>query len=134
MLKSDKMSSCYLVVIALFLSACAETVSRQSEAMRDFIEVEQLQEQDEIRTSDRDRREVINADFIIYKARNQDYLIEFRPRCPGLVDRKVVADRRWSGHRIRPRFDTINGCIIAKAYALSEDQAEEIKQIVEYTE
>jgi hypothetical protein len=134
MLKSDKMKPCCLVVIPLLLSACAETVSRQSEAMRDFIDIEQLQEQDEIRTSDRDRREVINADFIIYKAKNQDYLIEFRPRCPGLVDRRVVADRRWSGNRIRPRFDTINGCLIAKAYALSEEQANELQEIAEYTE
>ena len=128
------MRSPSLCVALLSLAGCAETVSRQDQALHDFIEIEQLDEQSDIRTSSRDRREIINADFIIYKAQGRDYLIEFRSSCRDLVERNVVADKRWDAHTLRARFDTINGCLIAKIYALDEGQADELKQLGQNTE
>lgn len=123
-----------VLALACLLLACAEMESRQNQALRDFIAVEQLPVQDEIRTSNRDSREILNADFLIYKTKKQSYLIEFRSHCFDLIDNRVVPDRRWSSQTIRTHFETINGCAIRTAYALSDAQAEELIGLAEHAE
>lgn len=134
MRKRDKVKGCFLGVVVFALTACAEIVSRQDQALRDFIEIEQLKEERDIKINSRDRKEIINADFIIYKTKERDYLIEFRSSCRDMIENNVVPDKRWDTHTIRARFDTINGCTIANIYALKEGQAEELKQIGDNTE
>lgn len=121
----------YIQLVPLFfLCACAVTEdTRQEDALRDFIEVGKLQEQDRIRTNTKDRWEIINKHFVIYKARYQDYLIEFRSACYDMLENVIVADMRWDDHSIRARFDTLNGCRIDKIYPLGEGQGAELKEL-----
>ena len=118
----------------LFLvAACAAADTRQEDALRDFIELAELQEHDKVRTDGRDRWEVINEHFVIYKARRQDYLFEFRSACYDLVEDNVVADKRWNSRTIQARFDTFNGCRINRIYSLAEGQAAEVTELSEAT-
>jgi hypothetical protein len=127
------MKMCISGVVILLITACAATDSRQDEALRDFISVEALQEEDQIRTSTRDEREILNENFIIYKARTQDYLVEFKAGCYDLVNDNIVADVRFDANLIRSNFDTINGCGIAQIYPLDERQSAELTELAEVT-
>jgi hypothetical protein len=120
-------------VVLLLVTACATTDSRQDEAIRDFISVEALEEEDQVRTNTRDKREILNEDFIIYEARTQDYLVEFQSGCYDLVNENVVADVRFDANVIRSRFDTINGCRIGHIYPLDERQSAELIELAEAT-
>jgi cell division protein YceG involved in septum cleavage len=124
---------CVSGVVLLLFTACVATDSRQDEAIRDFISVEALQEENQIRTSTRDKREILNEDFIIYEARTQNYLIEFQSGCYDLVNENVVADVRFDANQIRARFDTINGCGIGHIYPLDERQSAELIELAEAT-
>jgi hypothetical protein len=127
------MKMCVSGAVLLLITACVATDSRQDEAIRDFISVEALQEENQIRTSTRDKREIINEDFIIYEARTQNYLIEFQSGCYDLVYGNVVADERFDANLIRARFDTINGCGIGHIYPLDERQSAELIELAEAT-
>ena len=127
------MKLCISGVVLLLITACAATDSRQDEALRDFISVEALQEEDQIRTSTRDKREILNENFIIYKARTQDYLVEFQGGCYDLVNDNIVADVRFDANLIRSKFDTINGCGIGQIYPLDERQSAELIELAEAT-
>jgi len=127
------MRMCVSGAAVLLITACVATDSRQDEAIRDFISVEALQEEKQIRTSTRDKREIINEDFIIYEARTQSYLIEFQSGCYDLVNENLVADVRFDANQIRARFDTINGCGIGHIYPLDERQSAELIELAEAT-
>jgi hypothetical protein len=126
------MKMCISGAVLLLVTACAATDSRQDEAIRDFVSVEVLQEEDQIRTSDRDKREILNENFIIYEARNQSYLIEFQSGCYDLVNNNVVPDVRFA-NQLRAKFDTINGCGIGHIYPLDERQSAELIELAEAT-
>ena len=117
------------IVFLFFVTACAAVDSRQEGALRDFIEVGELQEQDKVRTNNRDQWDVVNENFVIYKTRQQNYLFEFGSACYNLVEHNVVADKRWESHAIRARFDTFCGCRISKIYSLGEGQAAELIEL-----
>ena len=122
-----------LLVAMTALAACAATETRQEEALRDFVEVEALEERDKIATSNRDQREVLNKDYLLYEGRKETFLIKFRAACYSLLDNRVVADTRWSRNEINARFETINGCIIESIYVLTDAQAAELKEVAEAT-
>ena len=70
--------------------------------------------------------------FVIYEARNDNYLIEFRRRCRELQDNTtVVADRRYDHNRLRVNEDTLRGCRIGKIYPLTKGQAAELQALGE---
>jgi hypothetical protein len=125
--------------IALFavalLSACASqeraTTQDTEQAVRDFIDVRELAETDDMRTSNRDRWDAIDQNFIIYEANKETYLIEFVRRCHELDELPVVPDSRHSGNLVRARFDTLRGCRIAKMFPLTEGEVAELKAIGE---
>lgn len=123
--------SILLFPIFLFLlGACATTNdTRQEDALRDFIEVAKLQPKDKIRTSNQDHWEIINKYFVIYKARRQEYLIEFRSACYDMLESVIVPDQRWESRTIRSRYDTLNGCRIDRIYELAEGQAAELTEL-----
>jgi hypothetical protein len=122
-----------LLVLTTVLAACAVTDTRQEEALRDFVEVEALAERDRIATSNRDRRQVLNKDYLLYEGRKETFLIKFHAACYSLLDDRVVPDKRGSRNEINARFETINGCIIETIYALTDAQAAEIKEVAEAT-
>jgi hypothetical protein len=128
-----------LVAGLALLAACAAQdrapePSRQDivQAVRDFIDVRDLVEIDELKTSTRDSWDPIDEYFLIYKGRRDTYLVEFNRRCYELNDNtRIVADRRYSTTEIRARFDTIRGCRIDKIYALTPEEATELENIGE---
>lgn len=131
-----------LILITALIAACAPVDPREEEALRDFIVIGELEEADKVRTGKNDRWSAINDKFIIYEARRDDFLIEFRRRCHELtsggisfVDQRTgeltqQADVRWDHNNIRPGIDTIRGCRIHQIYALAEGQKLELEELV----
>jgi hypothetical protein len=124
-----------LVASALLLAACAaqeETSSKDKEqAIRDYIVVAGLAEQEKMRNSSDDRWSELEPSFIIYKTRRGAFLVEFSRPCYELAENIVVADERWDRHTIRARFDTIRGCRIDRIFALTEGDVAELENIGE---
>lgn len=126
-----------VILVAGGLTACAaqeEQASTQdaTQAVRDFIEVRQLEELDSLRSGSNDSWQQIGDDerFILYEGRRDTYLVEFVRRCYELNDNtRITADKRWDASVIRARFDTLRGCRIAKIYALSEAELSELENI-----
>ncbi|MGI9200441.1 MAG: DUF6491 family protein [Woeseiaceae bacterium] len=118
----------------IILAACASQEEQETQdteqAVRDFIAVRGLPEGDRIRTDGTDSWEKIDQNFIIYEKRKEAFLIEFARRCNELDEVPVVPDVRH-GNEIRPRFDTLRGCRIAKLYPLNEAEVIELKDIGE---
>ena len=123
-----------LTAIILALTACAsqeDALTRDTEqAVRDFVAVRELAETDKIRTQNQDHWDEIDQNFIIYKKRDQAFLVEFARRCRELDEYPIVADVR-NGNEIRARFDTIRGCRIAKMFPLTEGEVIELEAIGE---
>lgn len=104
----------------------------EEQAVRDFIELRDLEELDKLRTSSSDRWQKISDKFIIYDTRKGAYLVEFAHPCYELEDyNRIVADVRREGNILRARFDTIRGCRTDKLYSLTEAEAAELKQLGE---
>ena len=126
-------------LIAVIVTSCAATEeqedpSRQDvpQAVRDFIEVRDLESLESLRSGSNDGWQSIDDNFIIYSGRRDKYLVEFVRRCYELSDNtRIVPDKRWDSNVVRARFDTIRGCRIAKIYALDKVEVEELKNIGE---
>jgi hypothetical protein len=132
--RATRLAAAGLATTAALLFACSTTPSQQEQALQDFIDVEPLEERDKIQTSSRDKRDVLTKDYLIYEGRKEVYLIKFRSPCYSLLEDRVEPDTRRSSKAISINFETINGCHIGKAYALTEAQAAEIKEIVTSTD
>ncbi len=103
-----------------------------AQAVRDFIELRDLEEVDSMRSGQTDSWDAIDDNFILYKARKEIYLVEFARRCWELRDNsRITPDKRWDANTVRARFDTIRGCRIAKIYALTEAELAELENIGE---
>ena len=128
------MKSIIAIMIVVSLAACAtkeDTITQDVEqAVRDFIAVREMEGADKIRTANSDHWEAIDQNFIIYKKRNETYLVEFARTCRELDQYPVVADVR-NGNEIRARFDTIRGCRVAAIYLLTEGEIAELEAIGE---
>lgn len=129
-----------LVVALAALGACAgqetsqkEILERtQNQAVLDFIEVRGLQEVDKMRSTERDGWDIITITYVVYKSRRDYYLVEFARPCYELRDnREVTPDIRANANIIRARFDTLRGCRIARIFALSPDEADELENLGE---
>jgi hypothetical protein len=126
-----------LLIATTLLVACASqgekakhSTQDQAQAVRDFIAVRQLEELDSLSSGSNDRWTSIDDDFLIYKGRRGDYLVEFNRRCYELSDNtRIIADERWGLNAIHARSDTIRGCRIAKIYALTEAEVAELENI-----
>lgn len=126
-----------MVIAAMLLAACAgqeeRAQSRQDvQAVRDFIELRDLEELDKLRTSSGDSWTSIESQFLIYKGRRDTYLVAFNRRCFEMEDNtRIVADERRDAKYIHARYDTIRGCRIHRIYALTEAEAVELKNLGE---
>jgi len=121
------------------LAACAAQDEKgaaptqdKAQAVRDFIEVRELEQVDAMRSGNTDGWHEIGDEFLVYRARRDEYLVEFARRCFELNDdTRITPDKRWNANSISARFDTIRGCRIANIYALTEAEAIELKNIGE---
>jgi hypothetical protein len=124
---------------AFFLAACAsqeeqaeESTQDMNQAVRDFIELRELEELDRLKSGTNDGWQQLNDRFIIYNGRRETYLVEFSRRCYELNDdTRITPDKRWDLNTVRARFDTIRGCLIARIYGLDEAEVAELENIGE---
>jgi len=124
---------------AFFLAACAsqeeqaeESTQDMNQAVRDFIELRELEELDRLKSGTNDSWQQLDDRFIIYNGRRETYLVEFSRRCYELNDdTRITPDKRWDSNTVRARFDTIRGCLIARIYGLDEAEVAELENIGE---
>ena len=119
------------VAAATCIMACATTAEQRTETpdliIRDFIAVGELEEVPHIRTGGHDGYARLTDYFVVYRARDGEFLFEFTRPCRELRDpSRVTPDTRFEA-RIRSGFDTLRGCRIAAIYALTDAQAEEVR-------
>jgi hypothetical protein len=120
------------VMVLAALGACKSTPTRgvDTQAVRDYVEVGELESVEHIRTYHRDSMEYLSEYFILYEARTKDYLVEFKRICREFRDNRTVApDRRYDYNRLRINEDTIRGCRIGRIYPLTKAQAEELRNL-----
>jgi hypothetical protein len=128
-----------LILGAAIIAGCAgqdekDDPSTQDigQAIRDFIELRELEELDALRSGTNDGWSVLNETFILYSGRRDTYLVEFARRCWELRDHtRITPDQRYDSSVVRARFDTIRGCRIGKIYALTEAEVAELENIGE---
>jgi hypothetical protein len=123
--------------VATGLVACASQQDKPqnstqdvSQAVRDFVEVRELETRGSVKVFPGDSMKKISNEFILYKGRQENYIMEFVRYCDELDDYRVITpDRRWDLNALRARVDTIRGCRIAKIWGLSEAELTELKNI-----
>ncbi len=120
-----------LFVLALF-AGCAgssEKLETQNTAIRDLIEVNELEEVDVVRFVRQLDGYEVNDYYVILSERKKRYLLEYRQRCARDFYGRVEPDYRNDPKAIRPRIDTYRGCRIKAIYVIDEALEGEIKQI-----
>jgi len=133
------MRTAALIIAAFLLTACAgqdtekqQAIDEAVQAVQDFIAVRGLEEVEKMSTSSRDSWESIENHYLVYKGRRDSYLVEFSRHCYELDDdSRIIPDERSQMGTIRARFETIRGCRIHKLYALTAEEAEELRNIGE---
>ena len=132
-MRTGKARAAALAAVAASFAACAGTpeIPPDTEAIRDYVEVGELQEVDELRTTlGRDEWAPLTERFVIYTGRGGPFLLEFAYPCREMFDNTTItADRRYDRHVMRRGVDTLRGCRIDKMYPLTEAQAQEIEAL-----
>jgi len=122
----------FLASLAL-VAACAGApgIPADTEAVRDYVQVGELGQVDQIRTHNSDAWTPVTRHFAMYKARDGHFLLEFTRVCREMYDNTTITpDRRYDHNVIRRRFDTLRGCRIDGMYPLTEAQVLEIEALV----
>jgi hypothetical protein len=120
-------------LLPALITACAGTVEipADTQAVRDYVEVGELQEVDRLRSHVNDGWSALTDYYVLYGSRDGQYLLEFNRICHALTDStRVTPDYRYDNYAIRSRFDTLRGCRIDAMYQLTEAQAMEIEALV----
>jgi hypothetical protein len=127
------MKTAALFVAITLLAACATTDDREDRreetAIADFIEVNELEAVDAIRTMDQLSSRDVSERYIIVSSRREDFLLEYYTRCVWRPDGRVEPDVRQDSRALYPRVDTFRGCRIKAIYALQPGQADEIREL-----
>lgn len=126
------MRTILLLFIVTLCAACAGNTSRQetqNTAIRDLIEVNELEEVDSVRFYRRLDAYEINEYYVIISTRNDKYLLEYFQRCTRDYYGRVEPDVRTDARAIRPKIDTFRGCRIKAIYAIDEALEGELKHI-----
>jgi hypothetical protein len=116
------------------VAACAGTpeIPSDVQAVRDYVEVAELEQADRIRTHGSDEWSPATHYFALYESRDGWYLLEFSRNCRELTDHtRVTPDRRYDHNVMRRGIDTLRGCRIDRMYPLTEAQALEIDALVQ---
>jgi hypothetical protein len=124
------------LAVVLLLAGCAGTPSQEMAdknlAVRDFVELRQLEELPKLRSQYSKGWDEITRTYIIYKTRRANYLVEFARPCWQLADTsRIIADERFEPNVIRAKYETLRGCRIAAIYALDEAEVAELQNIGE---
>ncbi|MDH3821040.1 MAG: DUF6491 family protein [Gammaproteobacteria bacterium] len=119
--------------VLMFLTACATTgQEEQINATKDFVEVNELEKIAKVRTFDRIDQHVLNDRYVILSTRREQYLLEYSYPCrDDPMTRRPRPDIRRDSSAIYAGSDTFRGCQIRALYPITEDQAEELKNIGE---
>lgn len=126
------MKALYAIGAAVMIAACSGTpeVPEDTLAIRDYVEVGELQTVDKVRTSGNDSWSYLSDYYVIYESRHDEYLLEFRRVCRELRDNALLtADRRSDHNAMYVGLDTLRGCRIDKMYPLTEAQAIELRAL-----
>jgi len=118
------------ILAAALLSGCAaQTGPTKSDAIADFIAVSNLEAQDQLRFRDQFNYTQLTEKYLILKARDDYYLVEFKRRCRELNRNEITPDIRYDRSVLRAGIDTIRGCPIERLFAIDKGQAEELEHI-----
>ena len=132
-METRKLRAAALLAVPALLAACAGAPETppDTQAIRDYVEVGELQQVDQLRTTlGRDEWEPLSRRFVIYTGRDGQYLLEFNNPCREMFDNSTItADRRYDRYVMRQGIDTLRGCRIDKIYPLTEAQAQEIEAL-----
>ena len=121
-----------IVCFALPGANADENEESVSDAVRDFVEVRDLEEVDAITTGTSDSWDELSLEFILYEGRRETYLVEFVRPCYELRDNsRITPDKRWDTNKIRAKFDTLRGCRLKSVYQLTEAEVAELESIGE---
>lgn len=135
MIPNTSVSLALAFVVALVAGCAAQSTQETADknlAIRDLIELSELEPVNRMRTDRFDGWNILTTEYLIYKTRRGDFLVEFGRPCWELQDpTTIVADERSDPNVIRARFDTIRGCRINAIYAVNEEQSEELFNIGE---
>lgn len=126
------MRTILLLPVLLLAGACAASspkLESQNTAIRDLIEVNELEEVDVVRFVRQLDAYEINPYYLILTERKKKYLLEYRQRCIHDLYGRVEPDIRNDPNAIRPKIDTFRGCRIKAIYAIDEALEGELKQI-----
>jgi hypothetical protein len=127
------MKTIYLMASLAVLAACAGTpeIPSDVQAVRDYVDVGELEQTDRIRTHGSDEWSPLTDYYALYKSRDGRYLLEFNRICRELTDNtRITPDRRYDHNVMRRGIDTLRGCRIDRMYPLTEAQALEIEALV----
>ena len=126
------MRTTLLLFVLVLLAGCAGSSTRlenQNTAIRDLIEVNELEEVDVVRFVRQLDGYEINSYYVILSERKKKYLLEYRQRCERDFYGRVEPDVRSDPKAIRPKIDTYRGCRIEAIYAIDDALEGELKQI-----
>lgn len=127
------MRTAVFVAAMALVAGCAGTPEAppDTQALRDYVEVGELEQTDRIRTHGSDNWAPLTLHFAIYSARDGRFLLEFSRLCREMYDHtSATPDRRYDHNVIRRGIDTLRGCRIDRMYPLTEAQAQEIEVLV----
>ena len=118
-----------IVIAATAMAACASeptepvpVVLDQDQVVLDLIEVRGLEEVNRMRGAERKSWEKVAPSYIVFKARRDDYLVEFIRPCMEIWNNTFFsADDTLLHNVLRARYDTIRGCRIGRIFTLTED-------------
>ncbi len=120
----------FLLMIMVTGSCSTTPPAREVEAVRDFVVAAELEEVAEIRLRRQMSYTDLNVRYVTIPTRGGDYLVEFQRDCRDLQRPDFtpeMVDVRYDRNVLRAKFDTIRGCRIARIYAITAEQSEELK-------
>ena len=119
--------------VLMFLTACASTGQEERvNAIKDFIEINELEKTEEIRTFDQLEQHILNERFVIVNTRQDAFLLEYPYPCrDDPLTQRPRPDIRRDANAIYAGSDTFRGCQIGALYPITEDQVAELKNIGE---
>lgn len=116
------------VLLAALLPGCAAQPEQDNDdPIADFIVVSELEPQDVVRFRQQFNFETLTEEYVILRARDDYYLVEFARRCRELNRNEITPDLRYDRNVLRAGIDTIRGCRIEKIFAIDKGQAEELE-------
>lgn len=120
-----------IIVIALALAGCATAHQEERiNAVKDFVEVNDLEQAESIRSFEQLGQEVLNDEYVIVSTRREQWLLEYAYRCvEDPISRRTRPDVRRDPGRIYAGSDTFRGCQIRALYPITAEQAEELREI-----